>query len=84
MTIPIAMVLLVAGAGMVRAAVERVEVEPVWSAHPVGFTLVTHPPFQIVAYYDAQRRMSVAQRRLDTTDWTFTRLPSVLGWDSHI
>jgi hypothetical protein len=62
---------------------EAIAVEPVWSAHPVGFSLHTHPPHQYVAYYDAQRRMSVAQRRLDSTNWTITRLPSMLGWDSH-
>jgi len=60
-----------------------IEVEPVWAGHPVGFCLLTHPPFQFVAYYDAQRRMSVAQRSLDSTNWTITRLPSSLGWDSH-
>jgi hypothetical protein len=63
--------------------VRPVDVEPVWSAHPVGFALLTHAPWQWVAYYDAQRRMSVAQRTLDSTNWSFTRLPSNLGWDSH-
>ncbi len=62
---------------------EIVDVEPVWSAHPVGFCLLTSPPQQFVAYYDAERRMTVAQRRLDSRAWTFTRLPSTLGWDSH-
>jgi hypothetical protein len=57
--------------------------EPVWSGHPVGFGLLTRPPHQYAAYYDAQRRMTVAQRRLDAKRWTFTRLPLVLGWDSH-
>jgi len=59
------------------------DLEPVWSAHPVGFALLTHPPFQFAAYYDAERRMTVAQRRLDSTNWTFQRLPSSLVWDSH-
>jgi hypothetical protein len=27
--------------------------------------------------------MSVAQRSLDATNWTITKLPSALGWDSH-
>jgi hypothetical protein len=59
------------------------DLEPVWSGHPVGFCLVTHAPFQFAAYYDAERRMTVAQRRLGDTKWTFERLPSQLGWDSH-
>jgi len=63
--------------------VQSIEVEPVWAAHPVGFCLLTHPPFQFVAYYDAERRMSVAQRSLDSTNWIVTKLPSTLGWDSH-
>ena len=59
------------------------DIEPVWAGHPVGFCLLTHAPYQYAAYYDAERRMTVAQRRLDGTRWTITRLPSVLGWDSH-
>lgn len=49
----------------------------------VGFCLLTHAPFQFVAYYDAERRMTVAQRRLDEKKWKLTRLDSTLGWDSH-
>lgn len=60
-----------------------VDIEPVWSGHPVGFCLLTHAPYQFAAYYDAERRMTVAQRRLDEVKWSFTRLPSKLGWDSH-
>lgn len=52
-----------------------VDIEPVWSGHPVGFCLLTHAPYQFAAYYDAERRMTVAQRRLDETKWTFQRLP---------
>lgn len=63
--------------------VEQIDVEPVWSAHPVGFCLLTQSPRQFVAYYDVQRQMSVAQRTLDSTKWTITKLPSKLGWDSH-
>jgi hypothetical protein len=59
------------------------DLEPVWSGHPVGFCLLTKPPHQFVAYYDAQRRMTVAQRRLDEAAWRFTKLDSTLGWDSH-
>lgn len=70
------------GAATADAAVS-LPVEPVWSGHPVGFFLLTRPPLQWVAYYDAQRRMSVAQRSLDSTNWTITRLSSTVGWDSH-
>lgn len=63
--------------------VHSIDVEPVWSGHPVGFGLLTRAPMQWVGYYDAQRQMSVAQRSLDSTNWTITKLPSKLGWDSH-
>ncbi len=66
-----------------QAAADVVPLETVWAAHPVGFCLLTSPPHQFVAYYDAQRRMTVAQRRLDETVWHFAKLDSTLGWDSH-
>ncbi len=72
-----------AGGPVSAPAPEVIPVEPVWAGHPVGFCLLTHAPDQFVAYYDAQRRMSVAQRPLDSTHWTITKLPSTLGWDSH-
>ncbi len=59
------------------------DVASVWSGHPVGFALLTHAGRQWVAFYDDQRRMTVAVRSLDDDGWQFTRLPSVVGWDSH-
>jgi BNR repeat-containing family member len=72
-----------------RAADESVrvarvlEVAPVWSGHPVGFDLVTRGDRQYVAFYDAQRRMTIAGRTLAADRWQLQRLPSTLGWDSH-
>lgn len=65
------------------AVVERLDVAPVWSGHPVGFSIETAGDRQYVAFYDAERRMTVAARSLGSADWTFARLPSRLGWDSH-
>jgi hypothetical protein len=77
---------------------QSIDVAPVWAGHPVRFALLTHEPWQLVAYYDAQRQMTVGLRRLDSTDWRFVRLaltadeltqwkrrvpPTELGWDSH-
>ncbi len=62
---------------------ERIDIDTVWAGHPVGFALLTSPPHQFAAYYDAERRMTVAQRTLDEKTWRYTRLPSQLGWDSH-
>lgn len=68
-------------------AVDAADVAPVWAGHPVGFHLLTHGDQQFVAYYDDQRRMTVAQRRLagdeGPSEWSYTVLPESVGWDSH-
>jgi hypothetical protein len=60
-----------------------VDVAPVWSGHPVRFALLTRGPRQFVAFFDADRHLTVAARTLDSDQWEFQRLPSQLGWDSH-
>jgi hypothetical protein len=85
--------------GVVWQVEEVVEIADVWAGHPVGFSLLTAPPHQFVAFYDAQRRMTVGMRRLDEPEFRLRRLPSPiegatatagrrlpttqLGWDSH-
>jgi hypothetical protein len=59
------------------------DIAQVWAGHPVGFALFTQDDRQFVAFYDAERRMTVGVRRLDETDWKFAILPERLGWDSH-
>jgi hypothetical protein len=49
----------------------------------VGFSLLTHGDYQFVAFYDDQRRMTVAARTLDKSNWQFVRVPTSVGWDSH-
>ena len=67
-----------------KARIARViDVAPVWSGHPVGFDLVTRGERQYVAFYDAQRRMTIASRTVAADCWQLQRLPSTLGWDSH-
>jgi hypothetical protein len=60
-----------------------VEIERVWVGHRVGFCLLTHGDHQFATYYDAERRMTVAGRKLDEKRWTLAKLDSTLGWDSH-
>ncbi len=76
-----------AGSGSTRgirsAGFESLDVAPAWAGHPVGFAIETTERWQYVAFYDPERRMTVAQRSLDSSNWTFQRLPSVVGWDSH-
>ncbi len=69
--------------GNAAEPVETIDVEPVWTGHPVGFSLLTCPPYQYVAYYNADRQMTVAQRELAGTEWVFAHLPARVGWDSH-
>ncbi len=59
------------------------DVAPVWAGHPVGFCLMTAGDDQFVAYYDAERRMTVAHRPLGNSDWDYQVLPETVGWDSH-
>ena len=66
----------------------------VWSGHPVGFALLTERGHQFVAYYDAERRLTVLGRQLGAAGWSRVhppgipvprrnRMSNVTGWDSH-
>lgn len=68
--------------------------DKVWSGHPVSFAFLTERGHQFIAYYDAQRRITVAGRRLDQAEWTRfqpagvplpgrNRDSNVTNWDSH-
>lgn len=64
--------------------VERVlPVGQVWSGHSVGFCLYTAAPYQYVAYYDADRQLTIATRHLDSDEWSKRSLPEHVNWDSH-
>jgi len=60
-----------------------IEVAPVWSGHPVGFHSLAASNRQFLAFYDADRQLTLAMRRVSTTNWVFVRLPEKVGWDSH-
>jgi hypothetical protein len=65
------------------ASFRTLDVAPVWSGHPVGFTLLTSGRRQFAAFYDSQRRLTVGARPLDSDRWSLAVLPSTVGWDSH-
>jgi hypothetical protein len=69
--------------GTSPSVVETLDVANVWSGQPVFFALVTRSDQQFAAYYDDQRRMTVASRTLGSSTWTYKVLSSTLGWDSH-
>jgi hypothetical protein len=62
---------------------ESLDIAEVVSDFRVGFCLLTACEHQYAAYYDKQRRMTVASRELDSKEWTYQMLPSEVGWDSH-
>lgn len=62
---------------------ETVPVARAWAGHPVGFDLLTASDTQYVAFYDAERRMTVGSRKLGAAEWTFQKLHSKVVWDSH-
>lgn len=63
--------------------VDSLDVAKVPAGFPVRFCLLTAGTTQYVAYYDAQRRMTVASRQLDSEVWQYKILPSNIRWDSH-
>jgi len=74
---------LLAGMLPALALATTVDIAPVWPGHPVGFDLITHGGRQFVAFYNDQRQMTIASRKLSASSWQFVQLPSELGWDSH-
>jgi len=66
-----------------RAGIHEIDIAPVWSGHPVGFALLTHGDQQYIAYYAADRKLTVLQRTLGHKEGRSTILPTTLGWDSH-
>ncbi|MFW6159480.1 MAG: BNR repeat-containing protein [Planctomycetota bacterium] len=54
-----------------------------WAGHPVGFAFAVHGSREYVGWYDADRRMTFAQRTLGSDEWTVHRTNEVTGWDSH-
>lgn len=60
-----------------------IDIAPVWVGHPVNFALLTRGDVQFAAFYDAQRQMTVAQRKLGSSRWQFKKLPTFIKWDAH-
>ncbi len=77
----------------VGAAPEGELIDHVWSGHPVSFALLVEGGHQFIAYYDAERRLTVVGRKMGDAKWTRVQPPgvpsahdrasNVTGWDSH-
>ncbi|MEN8777799.1 MAG: BNR repeat-containing protein [Glaciecola sp.] len=62
--------------------VESEAIDNVWSGHRVSPALITRGNEQFVAYYDSNRQMTIAHRKIGTP-WRYYKLDSWVGWDSH-
>ena len=61
-------------------------IDHVWAGQRVFFDFVEQNGYQMIAYYDANRQMSVAVRRMRDVNgapWSYHKVPSWLGWDAH-
>lgn len=58
-------------------------IDRVWSGHKVGFALTVTADRIYVGYYDANRQLTVAQRARAGGNWTYVKLDTWVGWDSH-
>ena len=62
---------------------EALDIVPVLSSFPVGFGLYSYGDLQFVTFYDAEHYMTIACRKLGSSEWDFQRLDTKVGWDSH-
>ena len=58
-------------------------IDRVWSGHAVRFALETDANTVFVAYYDAERQLTVASRPRHGGAWRYQKLDTRTGWDSH-
>jgi len=94
MRLPLCTLVILSFIGAVQGAEAGQRIDHVWSGHPVGFAFLTERGHQFIAYYDADRRITVIGRKLTDPGWTRvqpTGVPvpkrgrdsNVTGWDSH-
>jgi len=73
-----------AAAAAASARFDLSAVDTVWSGHSVRSALAVTDTMIFVAYYDANRQLTVASRpRGDDAGWRYHKLDSWVGWDSH-
>lgn len=78
----LSVVMMCVAVGMPATAQETID--RVWSGHSVGFDLKLSDTHIYVAYYDANRQLTIAQRPLNNpAHWVYHKVDTWLGWDSH-
>jgi hypothetical protein len=59
-------------------------IDKVWAGHSARFAMVASATHLYVAYYDANRQLTIAQRPMNTpAHWVYHKVDTWLGWDSH-
>ncbi len=58
-------------------------IDRVWAGHRVDFAFLVSEAHVYIGYYDANRQLTVAERPRRKNYWTYFKLDSWLGWDSH-
>ncbi len=59
------------------------DVGTAWAGDPVTFAIATRGSYQVVAYYNEQRQLVVAERSVGMPFKRRIVLPTVVNWDSH-
>ncbi len=74
----------VSSASAQTPAVAPEAIDKVWSGHSARFAMLAGATHLYVAYYDANRQLTVAQRPLNNpAHWVYHKVDTWLGWDSH-
>ncbi len=63
--------------------IEAIEVDSVIADFPVGFNFLTLGEWQFIGYYNKNRELTVASRKISDQRWKYQILPTKVGWDSH-
>lgn len=72
-----------ASAGVSTAILEQLDVAPIWSVHRYADPeILTRDERQYVAYFDHDRFLTLAQRQLDSSTWSYHRFPVQMGWET--
>ncbi len=64
-------------------AVQLSAIDRVWAGHSARFALAVTEAKIFVAYYDANRQLTVASRDRHGSYWIYHKLDCWVGWDSH-
>ena len=68
---------------VLRAMPQISAIDRVWSGQSSRFALAVTDTAIVVAYYDANRQLTVASRPRTGSYWVYHKLDTWVGWDSH-